>query len=1085
MAEASPDETRIPESLEAAVYEWCLDPTGRPEVLDGLRAAHPSHATAIDRLVRTLQRADSAVGTVRSVADAALHERLEVGTACGPYVLGPEIGRGAFGRVYLAEQTEPVRRQVALKVLSALGRAPDVLARFAAERQVLAQLDHPNIARIHDAGTTPDGQPYFAMEYLAGQPIGAFADSRSLSIRARLRLFLQVCSAVQHAHQRGVIHRDLKPGNILVAIRDGEPEAKVIDFGLAKVLADDELAARPLATESGRLLGTPEYMSPEQAAGAPIDTRTDIYSLGTVLYELLCGRLPFPSERLRQNGLRSVAQQLGETVPPLPSATVGADARSVAIAAQRGVGRAELAAQLQGDLDQIVRCCLEKQRDDRYASVAQLAADVQACLEHRPVSVRAPTIGYLFVRFARRNRGTVVGAGLALFAIVAGAVATFWSLHRVTESRDRALAAGEAAERSAYAMAIASAQTAGETGDGGRMRELLDGTPPERRGVEWQFLSGRAEDAQQVIGLVGGNVTTLCAFAGRVGCFDRAEMQWIEYDAATGAVLRRTRWPWQINHAAAAPDGRLLAFGGVDGHVVLCDAATLAQRRSWQFDRSEMRSLEFTPDAASLVVGGGRQALRIDLASGTVAARQPTAAGEIARLDLAADGATAAFSDTGRQVVVWDLGADRVTARLEHPAIAGAVALSPDGSRLATACRDRVLRLWEVATGRLLAEQVLRQERPESLVFQPDGRRIVSGQSSGSVRWWDGHTLRDLGAGRGHRDLVVGIHCLPDGGTFTASFDGTLRRWSAEPPGEYAPMNGMFGTTRFFAAHPHRPSVFATSLAGEVACWSLETRELRWKRKLLAGMCEGLAVAADGSAVFVADEAGMLTRLDADEGTVLRRSRPLADRVLRQLRLRPDGTLVASLSEGEVAVFDAERLDVVRRAAPPPGSRSGTAMDMALHPGGRAVTVVMEGAGLRTFDLESGHVLWEQLDVLPTSAAFCPARGILCVGTRSGPLVEYEPGTGRVLRTLTGPSLDRPVVAMQFTQDGRRLLAAGRRNLVLDARDGVELLAFDNDRFPPGALLLLEDRGALLTGGGHFFDAAEVLFWSLAAPAQR
>lgn len=1079
MADASHDPSPIPEALEAAVYEWCLDPSSRPEALADLRTTHPGQAAAIDRLVRILRRADSAVGTVRSAVDAALQERLEAGAALGPYSILREIGRGAFGRVYLAEQQEPVRRQVALKVLSALGRAPEVLARFAAERQVLAQLDHPHIAKIHDAGTTADGQTYFSMEYLPGAPICAFADAHNLPLHQRLRLFLEVCSAVQHAHQRGVLHRDLKPGNILVAYRDGAHVVKVIDFGLAKVLDEGEISAQPLATESGRLLGTPEYMSPEQAAGAPVDTRTDIYSLGTVLYELLCGQLPFPSEGLRLEGLRSVVHTLAEVVPPLPSETLGDDPPSVARAARRATTVELLAALLRGDLDQIVRCCLEKRRDDRYASVAQLAADVQSHLEHRPVSVRAPTIGYLFMRFARRHRATVIASAAAIGALVTGIVATLWSLHLVTQSRDEALAASDSAERNAYAMALASAQAAGEAGHGGAMRALLENTPRVRRGIEWQFLHARADDSVQTIVLAGQKPTTVCAIGDRIGCFDRGLMQWIEYDAASGAVLRRTPWPWQVNHAVATADGSSLAFVGIDGMVQVLDATSLQSQHSWQLPCTEIRGVEFTSDRTGLIVGAGRELIRIDLATGAFAMRQTVADAEILRIDVAAEDGAVAWSDRAGNAGVVDLRGDRSPRRLPHPAIVAALALAPDASLCATACRDLVLRLWEVQTGRLLAEQLLQQERPECLAFLPDGRSLVSGQSSGSVRWWHGGTLRDLGSGRGHRELVIGIAFPPGGGLLTASSDGTVRRWHAEVPKERESLTGMHGTTRFLAHHPHEPWVFATSLAGETACWSLATRELRWRRRLTPGMCEGLAVASDGSVLFVTDEDGTLTRLGADDGEVQLRRRPIADRVLRQLRFSDDGVLVASLSHGEVAVVDPGRLDIVRRAVPPPDSQSGMAMDLVLHSGGRCATVVMDLLGLRTFDLQSGAMLWQRLDVRPTSAALCPLRGVLCVGTQPGPLLELVPATGDVLRTMTGAAFDAPIVAMQFTADGSRLLAAGRRNFVIDPRDGIDLLAFDNDRFPPGALLLVEDRGVLLTGGGHFTDAAELLLWPL------
>ncbi|HPF69850.1 MAG TPA: serine/threonine-protein kinase, partial [Candidatus Krumholzibacteria bacterium] len=329
-----------------------------------------------------------------------------VGTAFGPYVLRELIGSGGMGQVWRAEQTAPVRRTVALKLIKAGMDSEEVLARFEAERQALALMDHPCIARVFDAGTTPEGRPYFAMEFVDGVPITDYCDARNLDTAERLRLFIQACEGVQHAHQKAIVHRDLKPGNLLVAEFDGHPLPKIIDFGVAKATAQ-KLTEDTMYTALGQLLGTPEYMSPEQAdtTTEDVDTRTDVYSLGVVLYKLLVGALPFESGDLRRAGLTGIVRTLQEQDPPRPStrfAALGDAAEQVA--RNRGTTAHRLTSRLRGDLDWIIMRCLEKDRNRRYGSPAELAQDVQRHLDDQPVSAGPPTARYRMGKFVRRHR---------------------------------------------------------------------------------------------------------------------------------------------------------------------------------------------------------------------------------------------------------------------------------------------------------------------------------------------------------------------------------------------------------------------------------------------------------------------------------------------------------------------------------------------------------------------------------------------------------------------------------------------------------------------------------------------------------
>jgi tetratricopeptide (TPR) repeat protein len=375
----------------------------------------------------------------------------------GPYRILRKIGEGGMGIVYEAEQEAPVRRRVALKLIKWGMDTREVLARFDSERQALALMNHPNIARVYDAGATAEGRPYFAMEYVQGIPITEYCDKHRLPIRDRLRVFMDVCEGVQHAHQKGIIHRDIKPSNILVSSQDDAPIPKIIDFGVAKATSQ-RLTEQTVFTEFGQVIGTPEYMSPEQAemTNLDIDTRTDVYSLGVLLYELLTGRQPFDAAELRQAGLVEIQRILREEEPPKPSSRVTAHSQDSTISAlNRGADARALGRAIAGDLDWITMKAMEKDRVRRYETPHALALDVQRHLNDEPVLAGPPSGMYRARKLFRRHRRPLLAAGAVVLALIAGMVGTAWALLRAVQAERQAAAeAVESRRQTAIAEAV-------------------------------------------------------------------------------------------------------------------------------------------------------------------------------------------------------------------------------------------------------------------------------------------------------------------------------------------------------------------------------------------------------------------------------------------------------------------------------------------------------------------------------------------------------------------------------------------------------------------------------------------------------
>jgi serine/threonine protein kinase len=594
------------------------DPAERATFLDQVCAGDSALRQRIERLLARHQQAGS---FLESPAAPRLSPDDELssegpGTRIGPYKLLQQIGEGGMGTVYMAEQEEPVRRKVALKIIKPGMDSAQVIARFEAERQALALMDSQNIAKVFDAGTTATGRPYFVMELVHGVPITQFCDDNQLTPRQRLELFVPVCQAIQHAHQKGIIHRDIKPSNVLVTLHDDKPVPKVIDFGVAKAI-EQRLTEKTLFTQFGVLIGTFEYMSPEQAEmnAWGVDTRSDIYSLGVLLYELLTGTTPLQRERLREAALDELVRWIKEEEPPRPSVRLSSSNILPKIAAARKTEPAKLSKLVRGEIDWIVMKALEKDRNRRYDTISSFAADVERYLHDEPVQACPPSAVYRFRKFARRNQAALTTVAAIAFAVVLAVVglatstvliqleqqATANALQAETQARADFQQALKRERQSSYYQRIALAEREWWANNLGRVEQLLEECPADLRGWEWHYL--RRQRHKTVLPLHHDTMVLCVAYSPTGQCLASASQDGVikVWDAQTGQPL----WSFpagqkMVFSLAFSPDGQRLASAGQDGSMRIWDVQARKQLRDWPAHTSPVSCVAFSPDGTRL-----------------------------------------------------------------------------------------------------------------------------------------------------------------------------------------------------------------------------------------------------------------------------------------------------------------------------------------------------------------------------------------------------------------------------------------------------------------------------------------------------
>ena len=608
-----------------------------------------------------------------------------------------------MGTVYMAEQTQPVRRTVALKLIKAGMDSRQVLARFGAERQALALMDHPSIAKVFDAGTTDSGRPYFVMELVKGIPITRFCDERRLTLRERLELAIPVCQAVQHAHQKGIIHRDIKPSNVLIALYDGKPVPKIIDVGVAKA-AGPRLTDGTLYTEFGAVVGTLEYMSPEQAElnQLDIDTRSDIYTLGVLLYELLTGSTPLEPKRIKQSVFLEVLRLIREEESPRPSLRLSRTDELPSIAACRHVEPRKLSGLLRGELDWIVMKALEKDRNRRYETANGLAADLRRYLDDEPVQACPPSGRYRFGKFARRHKLGLTLAGTFAAAMLIGLAGLTVSIVLITREKDRKVSALLQARDSATAADL-------QRGLAEEQRNIA--ARHEKSAREQELLARRRLYASQInlanqAFQAGSPARAIGLLEGLRPRFDEVDLRTFEWYYLWRSCHPGKQLNWQslqrIESVAFSPDGRTVASGGME-NIKLWDVATGKQRAVFQQPGTEC--LAFSPDGQTLAAGSWRSrdsSPRLwDVKSGRRSAPLPGVKSDVTSIAFSHDGKTVAAAMHDGEVLFWDLATRQIRSRFQPHTAHAFIAFSPDDALLITCSYygDAGMKVWDLAGG--------------------------------------------------------------------------------------------------------------------------------------------------------------------------------------------------------------------------------------------------------------------------------------------------------------------------------------------------------------------------------------------------
>jgi WD40 repeat protein/serine/threonine protein kinase len=936
------------------------------------------------------------------------------GTIIGRYKLLEQIGEGGFGVVYMAEQQEPIRRRVALKIIKLGMDTKQVIARFEAERQALAMMDHPNIAGVLDAGATETGRPYFVMELVKGIPITEYCDKNNLDTQQRLELFIDVCKAVQHAHQKGIIHRDIKPSNVMITLHDGKPVPKVIDFGIAKATSH-RLTEKTLFTKYAQMIGTPEYMSPEQAEMSclDIDTRTDIYSLGVLLYELLTSATPFDAKELREAGYIQMQRIIRETEPLKPSTKLSTMGDALTdIAKHRDVQPGELCKIVRGDLDWVVMKTIEKDRTRRYETANELAMDIQRHLSNEPVEASPPSTLYRFRKLVQKHRRTVAAvitiAATLIIGLVVSSTMYFvanrarWSEAVARTQAEQAKVIAEQAEkvaqeqkniaetkaedlrRAMYANSIQLADAKYKEGNIKRVHELLDSCPNDLRGWEWNRLNHIMDQSS----------VTLRGHEDEIWCL------------------------------ALSPDGKQVASGDVNGIIKLWNWETGIELKTFHRHTDYVTSLAFSPDGSRLASGSGDQVIKI-----------------------------------------WDISKGQEVMTLRGHSWINSVAFSPDNKFIASAGDDAQVRIWDISKGEEVITFGGEQGEVRSVVFNPDGKRIASGNSDKTVTIWDASSGKKLMTLSGHKETVNSVKFTPDGKYIASgSWDGTVKVWNASTGEEKMTLRGHTKSVVSVAFDWNGKYIVSCSNDNTIKIWDVSTGE---ELITLRGHCDSV-----DSALFSLDGKKIIsggpdkTLKVWDIGTC---SEQIAMRISRTLTgfiaFSQDSKRIASedIRGAGIEVWDAE---IGKELMTLYGHR-GVVKQVVFSPDGNRMASGSRDNTIKVWDAPTGKVLMtfhgHKEEVF--SLAFSPDGKRIVSGSLDKTIKVWDISTKTELMTLLGHK--DWVYSVAFSPDGKRIISGSKDETIKiwDVSKRIELMTLQH-KLGTWSVAFSPDGNHIVSAGG-------------------
>jgi WD40 repeat protein/serine/threonine protein kinase/tetratricopeptide (TPR) repeat protein len=1093
-----------PDARAEYLRQACGADSGLRERVLGLLRAYEEQASFLE--------SPAPVGVVPTIDQPASESP---GDVIGPYKLLEQIGEGGMGTVWMAQQTAPVKRVVALKLIKAGMDSKQIIARFEAERQALALMDHANIARVLDAGTTSAGRPYFVMDLVKVVPITKYCDEHHLTPRQRLELFVPVCQAVQHAHQKGIIHRDLKPSNVVVAPHDGKPVPKIIDFGVAKA-AGQSLTDKTLVTGFGSIVGTMEYMSPEQAEinQLDIDTRSDIYSLGVLLYELLAGSPPFTRKELEKAGMLEMLRVIRENEPPKPSTKLSTAEGLPTLAANRGTEPAKLTKLVRGELDWIVMKALEKDRNRRYATANGFAADVHCYLADEPVQACPPSVGYRLRKFVRRNKGPVLAASLVLAALVTGIVGTTSGMIRATHAEaDAVREAGEKtvalaekatalatataneleahkqetlakdnakiakeqellARRRFYAAQVNLALQAWEAGDPARTLDLLETQRPrfdeeDLRSFEWYYLwrlchqglrSRLNDDADVVAFLPDGK--TLAA----TGCGS-----FRLWDVPTGQ--EKVRWPVEYHWGlSVSRDGTLLGTWGSDDPSRIWDATSGQQLAVFEGTTAPT----FLPDGKLIAVVRNSEIEFWDLATkqrhsvlrlaedNGLYNNQPG----LSSFVHTADGKTAIarVTDNSLRIYRWADAKWQAGSEISGHGWCPFTAFSPDGQTFAVG--GEVLKLYATVSGKELCTLAGHTAKVNSVAFSPNSKLLASGSSDRAVRVWDLATRKQQSC-YPHLGPVVSVAFSPDGKQLASAGDlKTIQLWQTTPVPAPSVLKHSGGVCKV-SFTPDGTTLISGGFY-PIQLWDVATG----RAAPLNGHPERegtFRLSPDGKtlAVFATETSVELWDLATGQARGCFQGQVR----LSGAAFSPDGKTLATFGDTTVNLWDVAthkvRTTLQRRDL-------GSISRVLFSPDSRALVVAVEESSFIVWDLTTGQEKivvggkkvfpwWNEHPDPVSSAAFSPDGKTLATGSAKGAITIWNVDTWKLRASLKGHT--DTIVATAFSPDGKTLAAASAdRVRMWDAATGQERITLKGHT---GKILCLDfasDGNTLATG---------------------